>query len=60
MQFNNQRRLFYWDRGRPARSVPQGAKIFAVDSYQPLSRFALIAGGTPAVPVNEIIGSFPG
>jgi len=35
----------YWDRGRPARMAPTGTQL------KNFSRFALIAGGTPAVPV---------
>jgi aminopeptidase N len=34
---------FFWDRGRPARNAPQARTV---------SRFALIAGGTPAVPIH--------
>src|SRR6185503_1911912 len=39
-----------WDRGRPARNAPQ-VRNFCIKSF---SRFALIAGGTPAVPANRL------
>jgi hypothetical protein len=44
-----------WDRGRPARNAPQ-ARSFLRGPI--LSRFALIAGGTPAVPANNLILAF--
>jgi len=40
-----------WDRGRPARKRATGAQAeVAMNSF---SRFALIAGGTPAVPEDH-------
>ena len=42
-----------WDRGRPARKRAAGAQIFG-SIPNPFSRFALIAGGTPAVPDNHL------
>ena len=36
-----------WDRGRPARNAPQARQLIIV--ALPFSRFALIAGGTPAI-----------
>ena len=41
----------YWDRGRPARNAPQ-ARSFLQWLGETFSRFALIAGGTPAIPVR--------
>jgi hypothetical protein len=41
----------YWDSAPPARNAPEGAKLFVLGLTKPFSRFALIAGGTPAVPV---------
>ena len=41
----------YWDRGRLARKRTAGAKFFVY--FQNRSRFALIAGETPAVPVKR-------
>ncbi len=41
----------YWDRGRPARIVPQGAYFVSEELF---SRFALSAGGTPAIPVRAL------
>jgi len=38
-----------WDRGRPARKRPDNAQVFE-STPKSSSRFALIAGGTPAVP----------
>jgi hypothetical protein len=42
-----------WDRGRPARNAPQARRLCTLLT-QSLSRFALIAGGTPAVPANHL------
>ncbi len=44
---------FCWERGRPGRNAPQ-ARRFVNSPYQAFSRFALIAGGTPAIPVNAM------
>jgi hypothetical protein len=45
-----------WDRiRRPARNVPQARSLSKVIP-QSFSRFALIAGGTPAVPANHLTG----
>ena len=43
----------YWDRERPARNAPQARNLRL---SAPFSRFALIAGETPAVPANHLIG----
>ena len=44
-----------WDRGRLARSAPKVRTSSDGPLYQSrLSRFALIAGGTPAVPANRL------
>ncbi len=43
--------MICWDRGRPARSCPQ-ARNYEIK----YSRFALIAGGTPAVPAIHLTG----
>ena len=48
MQFWNQEAADCWDRGRLARTVSQ-ARNFVLDKG--LSRFALSAGETPAIPV---------
>jgi len=45
-----------WDRGRPARKRAGGAKVLDVAGLFSFSRFALIAGGTPAVPDNHVKG----
>jgi hypothetical protein len=45
-----------WDRGRPARNAPKPRKSFTLLSLNSGSRFALIAGGTPAVPANHLTG----
>jgi len=42
-----------WDRGRPASKRANGAQSFPT-TPNPFSRFALIAGGTPAVPANHL------
>src|SRR4029450_1189879 len=43
-----------WDRGRPARNAPKVRRFCTFQSLNPFSRFALIAGGTPAVPTNHL------
>ena len=52
--WNLQTKLIYWDRGRPARTAPQ-ARSSSPGYRTKFSRFALSAGGTPAVPVNALI-----
>ena len=42
--------VIVWDRGRPARKRGAGAPAL----LKPSSRFALIAGGTPAVPADHL------
>ena len=44
-----------WDGGRPARIAPQTRRLSKI-LRQSFSRFALIAGGTPAVPANHLSG----
>ena len=43
-----------WERGRPARKRAAGAQVFQAAIANPFSRFALTAGGTPAVPANHL------
>ena len=45
--------VIVWDRGRPARNAPQARGLSKLIS-KPFSRFALTAGGTPAVPANHL------
>ena len=45
-----------WDRGRPVRHAPQASSLSKIIFVQSFSRFALIAGGTPAVPANHLRG----
>jgi hypothetical protein len=49
-QFNSSGYL-YWDRERPARTAPQARSLFSDRAF---SRFALSAGGTPAIPVIQL------
>jgi len=44
--------VIVWDRGRPARKRAAGAQGLLTSS----SRFALSAGGAPAVPDNHLMG----
>jgi hypothetical protein len=44
----------FWDRGRPARNAPQARSFKGFQFQIRFSRFALIAGGTPAVPANHL------
>ena len=48
--------MLVWDRGRLARKRAAGAKVLDVAGIFSFSRFALIAGGTPAVPDNHVKG----
>jgi hypothetical protein len=43
-----------WELGRPARKRAAGAQVFQAAIANPFSRFALTAGGTPAVPANHL------
>jgi hypothetical protein len=44
MPFDNQRQLFYWDRGRPARNAPQARSLLPV-GLKSFSRFARLRAG---------------
>ena len=46
-------RALHYDRGRPARIAPSGARFLAT---KPVRAFALTAGETPAVPVKSSRG----
>jgi hypothetical protein len=47
--------VILWERWRPARKRAAGAHVYS-EWRNSFSRFALIAGGTPAVPANHLIG----
>jgi len=55
---NQTTQVIVWDRGRPARNAPQARSLSKVIS-KPFSRFALTAGGTPAVPANHLTVKLP-
>jgi hypothetical protein len=55
---NQTTQVIVWDRGRPARNAPQARSLSKV-IFQTISRFALTAGGTPAVPTNHLTVTLP-
>ena len=55
---NQTTQVIVWDRGRPARNAPQACSLSKVVSKS-FSRFALTAGGTPAVPANYLTVTLP-
>ena len=56
MQFDNQRQLFTGTAGVPPATRRRRAVL--CHRFRTFSRFALIAGGTPAVPVDAMTGLF--
>ena len=52
--FGDLAQVIWWDRGRPARKRAEGAKALHAEPAFSFSRFALIAGGAPAVPANHL------